>query len=35
GVQAGNVLLQKNDGMVIRVPIRRLSAADQTYLRGL
>ena len=35
GVQAGNVLLQKNDGMVIRVPLRRLSAADQTYLRGL
>lgn len=35
GVQAGNVLLQKNDGTVIRVPIRRLSAADQAHLRGL
>ena len=34
GIQAGNVLLQKNDGRVIRVPLSRLSLADQAFLRG-
>lgn len=35
GQQAGNVMLKKTNGTVIRVPIHRLSAEDRRYLQGL
>ena len=35
GMRSGNAVLQKSDGSIIQVPLNRLSAADQAYLRGL
>ena len=31
----GTVRLQKSDGQYVRVSLRRLSAADQTFVRGV
>ena len=33
-MRSGNAVLQKSDGSIIQVPLNRLSAADQAYLRG-